>query len=519
MLKNKAFRIAVLTSFLVLIGVSTYVVASASNVRDSMALFTEVMRRVRDEYVDQVELDKMIEGAIRGMMDTLDPHSTFLSKKQYDNLMVSTHGSFGGLGIEIDIRNDWLTVIAPIEGTPAERMGLRGGDKIVKIEGESTRGITVTDAVEKLRGPKGTDVTITIQRAGVDDLLDYTITRDTIKIKSVPFATLLDGNLGYIRVAAFSDETGDELRSALNDLKGQGMEKLIIDLRRNTGGLLTQAIEVSEQFLEEGQMVVSTRGRRPQQNREYKAGRRAAGGDYPLVILVDHQSASASEIVAGAVQDLDRGLVVGLTTFGKGTVQSVMRLPGDNALKLTTAKYYTPSGRCINKYEEPDDRTAYILTDESEADSTRQYLTASGRVVYGGGGIIPDVKIEREDMPEIASSVAREGLLFEYAVGYVAERPEVPEDFADDPDFLDDFKDFLDGKEFEYTDEEFAEGEEYVRIMLRSEIARKVWGNDAAYLISIEGDSQLQKTINLVEQAGSLSELFASVHESSEIME
>ena len=462
MFKNRAFRVLLLTSLVMVITVSSMVVARSSNVRDSMALFTEVMKRVRDEYVDQVELDKMIEGAIRGMMGTLDPHSSFLSKKQYENLMVSTHGSFGGLGIEIDIRNDWLTVIAPIEGTPAANKGIRGGDKIVRIEGETTRGITVTEAVEKLRGPKGSDVTISIQRKGVDDLIDYTITRDTIKIKSVPFATLLDGNLGYIRVAAFSDDTGAELRDALADLKGQGMEKLIIDLRRNTGGLLTQAIEVSEQFLEEDQMIVSTKGRRPQQNREYKAGRRAAGGDYPLVILVDGSSASASEIVAGAVQDLDRGLVVGLTTFGKGTVQSVMRLPGDNALKLTTAKYYTPSGRCINKYEEPDDRTAYVLTDESEADSTREYLTASGRVVYGGGGIHPDVKITREDMPEIASRVAREGLLFEYAVGYVAERPALSRDFGDDPDFLEDFRDFLEKKEFEHTDEEFAEGEEYV---------------------------------------------------------
>lgn len=519
MFKNRAFRVLLLTSLVMVITVSSMVVARSSNVRDSMALFTEVMKRVRDEYVDQVELDKMIEGAIRGMMGTLDPHSSFLSKKQYENLMVSTHGSFGGLGIEIDIRNDWLTVIAPIEGTPAANKGIRGGDKIVRIEGETTRGITVTEAVEKLRGPKGSDVTISIQRKGVDDLIDYTITRDTIKIKSVPFATLLDGNLGYIRVAAFSDDTGAELRDALADLKGQGMEKLIIDLRRNTGGLLTQAIEVSEQFLEEDQMIVSTKGRRPQQNREYKAGRRAAGGDYPLVILVDGSSASASEIVAGAVQDLDRGLVVGLTTFGKGTVQSVMRLPGDNALKLTTAKYYTPSGRCINKYEEPDDRTAYVLTDESEADSTREYLTASGRVVYGGGGIHPDVKITREDMPEIASRVAREGLLFEYAVGYVAERPALSRDFGDDPDFLEDFRDFLEKKEFEHTDEEFAEGEEYVDIMLRSEIARKVWGNDAAYLISIEGDSQLKKTIDLVNQAGTLSELFASVDDFAEMPE
>lgn len=519
MFKNRALRVLMLVSLVVAVGVSSLVVARASNVRDSMTLFTEVMRRVRDDYVDPVDIDKMIEGAIRGMMGTLDPHSTFLSKKQYDNLMVSTHGSFGGLGIEIDIRNDWLTVIAPIEGTPAAKMGIRGGDKIVKIEGETTRGITVTEAVEKLRGPKGSDVTISIQRKGVDEPIDYTITRDIIKIKSVPFATLLDGNVGYIRIAAFSDDTGEELRTALNDLKSRGMEKLIIDLRRNTGGLLTQAIEVSEQFLKDGQMVVSTRGRRPEQNRVYKAGRRAADGDYPLVVLVDHQSASASEIVAGAIQDLDRGLVVGLTTFGKGTVQSVMRLPGDNALKLTTAKYYTPSGRCINKYEKPDDRTAYVLTDSTEADSTREYFTASGRVVYGGGGIHPDITIDREDMPEIAGNLAREGLLFEYAVGYVADRPNISKNFADDPNFMSDFKAFLDEKGFEYTDEQFAEGEDFVSIMLRSEIARKVWGNDAAYLIAVEGDTQLQKTIALVNRAGSLSDLFASVDEYSETPE
>jgi carboxyl-terminal processing protease len=519
MLRNRASKILILTTILITVSVSSLVVARSSNVRDSMALFTEVMRKVRDEYVDRVDLDKLVQGAIRGMMDTLDPHSQFLSTKQYNDLMVSTHGSFGGLGIEIDIRNDWLTVIAPIEGTPAYRVGIRGGDRIVRIEGKSTRGITITDAVQKLRGEKGTEVTISIQREGEADLLDYTLTRDIIKIKSVPFAALLDGGLGYVRVAAFSDETGEELRTVLRDLRSQGMQKLIVDLRRNTGGLLSQAIEVSEQFLEPDQTVVSTRGRMPQQNREYKAGRRAAGGDYPLVILVDHQSASASEIVAGAVQDLDRGLVVGLTTFGKGTVQSVMRLPGDNALKLTTAKYYTPSGRCINKYEGDDEAKAYILTDEAEADSARVYFTAGGREVYGGGGIRPDIEITREDMPKIASSLARRGLLFEYAVGYVVTHEEVGEDFADDPAFLQEFQEFLEEKEFEYTDEEFEDGRDFVTVMLRSEIARKVWGDEAAYRISIEGDPQLKKTIDLVNQASSLSDLFASANQYSETVE
>jgi carboxyl-terminal processing protease len=514
MFRKRSSTILMLTLAFLTISVAGLVVAKAANVRDTMLLFQDVMHKVRDEYVDQVDLEKLIYGGIRGMLNTLDPHSQFLTKKQYDDLMVSTHGSFGGLGIEIDIRNDWLTVIAPIEDTPAHRVGIIGGDRIVRIEGESTRGITMTDAIQKLRGPKGTDVTISIQREGESELLDYTITRDVIKIKSVPFAAMIDDELGYVRLAAFSDDTSDELREALKRLRSDGMEKLIIDLRRNTGGLLSQAIAVSEQFLEEDQIVVSTRGRQPQQNRQFKAGSRAQGGDYPLVVLVDNQSASASEIVAGAVQDLDRGLVVGLTTFGKGTVQSVMRLPGGNALKLTTAKYYTPSGRCINKYEDYDEDDAFIMS-EGAADSTQAYYTAAGRTVYGGGGIRPDVKIEPDELAKIASRLAREGLVFEFAVGYVARNGEIPEEFGDDPELMQSFLEFLAEKEFEYTEEEFEEGSDFIDIMLRSEITRKIWGNDASYTIRLEGDSQLQKTVDLVREATTLSDLFASAEQFS----
>jgi carboxyl-terminal processing protease len=516
MFRKRSSTVLIMILAVLTISVAGLVVARAANVRDTVLLFQDVMHKIRDEYVDQVDLEKLIYGGIRGMLGTLDPHSQFLTKKQYDDLMVSTHGSFGGLGIEIDIRNDWLTVIAPIEGTPAHRVGIIGGDRIVKIEGKSTRGITMTGAIQKLRGPKGSDVTITIQREGEPELLDYTITRDIIKIKSVPFAGMIDDELGYVRLAAFSDDTSDELRDALKGLRSEGMQKLILDLRRNTGGLLSQAIAVSEQFLEEDQIVVSTRGRQPQQNRQFKAGSRARGGDYPLVVLVDNQSASASEIVAGAVQDLDRGIVVGLTTFGKGTVQSVMRLPGGNALKLTTAKYYTPSGRCINKYEDMDEEDAYILP-EGSADSTQAYYTAAGRTVYGGGGIRPDVEIKPEELPRIASNLARQGLVFEFAVGYVASNGEIPEDFGDDPELMESFREFLAEKEFEYTDEEFEEGLDFIGIMLRSEIARKVWGNDASYRIRLEADSQLLKTIELVREATTLSELFASAEQFSGI--
>ncbi len=493
---------------IVFMSIAAVALAKTQNVRDSLILFNEVLTHVREDYVERVDFHKLIEGSIRGMLDTLDPHTTYLTKKQYEDLMVSTHGSFGGLGIEIDIRNDWLTVIAPIEGTPAYRMGIRGGDQIIAIEGVSTRGITITEAVSKLRGPKGTEVTITIRRAGEEEPLDYTIERDIIEIKSVPFAGMLEDGIGYVRIAQFSQHTSKELRDALRDLENQGMRKLIIDLRRNTGGLLSQAIEVSEQFLKPKQKIVSTRGRKRQQNRDYNAGTRARGGDYPLIVLVDHASASASEIVAGCIQDLDRGLVVGTTTFGKGTVQSVMRLPGGGAVKLTTAKYYTPSGRCINMDPEPSEESAIIRDDGGAADSAIVYHTQGGRAVYGGGGIRPDIVVEPDSVPPIVSRVARAGLIFEYAVRYVAENEDIPEDFGDRPGLMDGLKSFLVEKDFEFDDDEFAEGEDFMKVMLRSEIARKAFGDEAAYRISLERDSQLQRTVDIIRNSETLSDLF-----------
>lgn len=519
MLRVRKSRAMLIGVSIVFISIATIVLAKTQNVRDSLILFNEVLTLVRDDYVEKVDFEKLIEGSIRGMLGTLDPHTTYLSKKQYDDLMVSTHGSFGGLGIEIDVRNDWLTVIAPIEGTPAHRMGIMGGDQIIAIEGVSTRGITLTDAVSKLRGKKGTQVTITIRRGGEEEPLDYTIERDKIEIKSVPFATMIDDEIGYVRIAQFSEKTGKELRDALRGLENEGMGKLIIDLRRNTGGLLTQAIEVSEQFLGPGEKIVSTRGRRRQQNREYSAGSRAKGSDYPLIVLVDHASASASEIVAGCIQDLDRGIVVGTTSFGKGTVQSVLRLPGGHALKITTAKYYTPSGRCINMDQELTDESAILRDENALPDSGTAYHTEGGRVVLGGGGIRPEIHVEPDSVPPIVSRVARAGLIFEYAVRYVAENENIPENFGDNLGLMGGFEDFLVEKEFEFEEVEFAEGEEFMGIMLRAEIARKVFGDEAAYRISLERDSQLQRTVDIIRSSNSLSDLFVAAATEAESQE
>ena len=519
MLRVRKSRVLLIGVSIAVISIATIVLAKTQNVRDSLILFNEVLTLVREDYVEKVDFEKLIEGSIRGMLNTLDPHTTYLSKKNYDDLMVSTQGSFGGLGIEIDVRNEWLTVIAPIEGTPAHRMGIRGGDQIIAIEGVSTRGITLTDAVSKLRGPKGTQVTITLRREGEEEPLDYTIERDIIEIKSVPFATMIDGEIGYVRIAQFSQNTAKELRDALRGLENDGMGKLIIDLRRNTGGLLTQAIEVSEQFLGPNEKIVSTRGRRKQHNREYSAGSRAKGSDYPLIVLVDHASASASEIVAGCVQDLDRGIVVGTTSFGKGTVQSVLRLPGGGALKITTAKYYTPSGRCINMDQELTDESAILRDENALPDSGMAYYTEGGRVVMGGGGIWPDIHVEPDSIPPIVSRVARAGFVFEYAVHFVAENENIPENFSDNLGLMDGFEDFLVEKDFEFEEVEFAEGEDFMRIMLRSEIARKAFGDEAAYHISLERDSQLQRTVDIIRSSNSLSDLFVAAASEAESKE
>lgn len=515
--KMRRAKIILLVVLITFAAVGSMVLARAANPIESAMLFNEVLKHIRDEYVDSVDLEKLITGAVRGMLSTLDPHSQYLTSKQYEDLMVSTHGSFGGLGIEIDIRNGWLTVVAPIEGTPAHKAGIRGGDRIVKIEGKSTRGITVSEAIQKLRGPKGTQVTITIQREGEPDLIDYTLTRDIIKIKSVPFADILEDGIGYIRIATFSENTAGEVYEALRKLEEKGMRKLIIDLRRNSGGLLTEAIGVSELFVKPGQVIVSTRGRSAEQNRVYKASGRARGGDYPLVVLVDNQSASASEIVAGAIQDLDRGLVAGLTTFGKGTVQSVMRLSGGGALKLTTAKYYTPSGRNINKEEEETEESAIISSDQE--DSAQVFYTLGGRKVYGGGGIRPDIQLEREEVPRIASRLARENLVFEYAVHYVAVNKKISEDFGEKPELMEDFIAFLKQKGFEFTDEELKDGNEFVLMMLKSEIARKVWGDDAAYRIDIATDKQVRSVVDILRGVNSLTDLLALANQSPETIE
>jgi carboxyl-terminal processing protease len=389
-----------------------------------------VMTKVHQSYVESIDSKKLVDNAIDGMLSILDPHSTYFEKKQYDELLIQTEGKFGGLGIQISIRDKVLTVMTPIPGTPAERAGIQSGDQILKISGKSTEGITIDEAVGKLRGEPNTDVSITIRRRGEPKDLDYTITREIIRIKSVPYFGMFGDGIGYVSLKQFSEEAGSETEKALRELLKKNLKGLVFDLRYNPGGLLPQAIEVAEKFLPRKSLVVYTRGRVPGQNREsYVTANPVLPPEIPIVVLVNGGSASASEIVSGAIQDWDRGVIMGDTTFGKGSVQTIIPIDDVNHLKLTTAFYYTPSGRCINKPENgirglkkaADDEDGDndgkkdsaavkdttsksgikggVKGDGSQKDTTT-YKTNKGRIVHGGGGIIPDTVIEMK-YPEL----------------------------------------------------------------------------------------------------------------------
>jgi len=336
--------------------------------------FNETLNLIEKNYVEEIDTKNVIEGAIKGMTGTLDPHSTFMTADMFKELQVDTKGVFGGLGIEITIRNDVLTVVSPIEDTPAYLAGIKAEDQIIAIEGTSTKGFTIFDAVHKLRGPKGTKVTITIRREGLDKPKDVTITRDIIKIQSVKHK-MFEDTIGYIRVVQFQESTADEIKKALKTISSQkaALRGLVIDVRNNPGGLLDQAVQVSDVFLTAG-TVVSTKGRIRSSNKMYTAHDDGDEPTCPIVILINRGSASASEIFAGALRDNGRALLVGTQTFGKGSVQIVIPMDDGSALKLTTAKYYTPTGSSIQaKGITPD--IVIEHTSNNDVESTRETIS------------------------------------------------------------------------------------------------------------------------------------------------
>ncbi len=319
----------------------------ATETYEELKTFTEVLAHIQKHYVEEVKTKDLVYGAIRGMLATLDPHSAFMPPDVYKEVQVETKGEFGGVGIQIGIKDNRLTVIAPIDGTPAERAGIKASDFIIKVNEESTKDMTLVDAVQKMRGPKGTKVTLTIQREGAAEPMVFVLTREIIKIESVR-SKMLDGNIGYIRVTQFQDQTAKDVSTALRKLREQKMQSLILDLRNNPGGLLTSAVEVSEQFVGPNRLIVYIKTREGRKDDYVSHNKEQQPDDYPIIVLANEGSASASEIVAGALQDWGRAVVVGVQTFGKGSVQTILPLGDGSGLRLTTAKYYTPKGRSIH---------------------------------------------------------------------------------------------------------------------------------------------------------------------------
>ncbi|HHN65455.1 MAG TPA: S41 family peptidase [Nitrospirae bacterium] len=357
-------KIKILIALWVSVAITLFVFISATqlplNIADAdssdyeqLKLFTEVLDIVQKNYVEEVKTKDLIYGAIRGMMRSLDPHSGFMPPEAYKEMKIDTTGEFGGLGIQIAIKDGVLTVIAPIEDTPAWRAGLKAGDRIIKVDGEPTKDMSLFEAVNKMRGPKGTKVTLTIYRKGWKETKDFTIVRDIIKLKSVKYK-LIDDRIGYVKIKQFQQNTAADLEKALKDLDKKGIDSLILDLRNNPGGLLSSAIDVADQFLPPGKLVVYIKGRSGEKT-EYRTRGKRKHYNWSVIVLVNQGSASASEIVAGALKDWKRGVILGVTTFGKGSVQSVIPLSDGSGLRITTAKYYTPKGISIqNTGIEPD---------------------------------------------------------------------------------------------------------------------------------------------------------------------
>jgi carboxyl-terminal processing protease len=387
------------------------------NVYQRARLFDDVMSHIADYYVDPIDERQLYNMAISGMVNELhDPYSVFLSGRSLSGMNEITTGNYGGLGIQIEYRDNAIVVIAPLPDTPAERAGVITGDRIVEVDGQNTAQWNQELAVRNLRGPVGSQVTLKIQRPGVTDLITFQLTRAQIHARSVRTALMVDRGVGYVELNPFSDQSAPELRAAIDSLKRTGMKSLILDLRGNPGGLLDEGIAVSSLFLEPGQEVVSTRGRAEGATREFTDTDPQRYADLPIVVLVNGQSASASEIVAGALQDHDRALVIGTPTYGKGLVQTMFRLSNDAALKITTAKWYTPSGRSIQRQarneQEQEDQvdSAAVRPDTAKPKPDQVFHTDHGRVVVGGGGIIPDVLIRPDSATEVAARMLNAAL-------------------------------------------------------------------------------------------------------------
>jgi carboxyl-terminal processing protease len=505
-------------------------------VRDNIGLFGDVYREITLRYVDTIDPDLFVRAGIDGMLATLDPYTVLYEGEDMEDLDILTTGRYGGVGIEIGIQGEQkvLTVISAMDESPAQRVGIRSGDRVIEIDGQPTTGFTTTKAAQLLRGDPGTQVVLKIMRHGSEGPIEFAITRTMIEVKDVPYYGFIKPGIGYIKLAHFSREASREMDHAVSELSAGGLEGLILDLRANPGGLLPAAVAVAQRFCPRGKTIVSTRGRTPEADHEYTVPSDPLLENTPMVVLVDGGSASASEIVAGAIQDLDRGVIVGQPSFGKGLVQSVISFENGKALKLTTAKYYTPSGRLIQKVDYFS-RAQNVFEKDSTEVLSDSFVTTHKRPVYGGGGISPDVYVPLPEPQRLGTELWRQGKFFDFVAEYRARHPNLTSaDISDEA--IEEFRQWLTDSTFSYrsrsetelseleavAEEEgtldqisaqlssmrevlsenrkhdFDSEKEFIRQSIQRELAASLWGSRGRTEASFKDDAQILKAIEIL---------------------
>jgi carboxyl-terminal processing protease len=503
--------------------------ATDDKIPEHFKSFAEAVRAIESNYVEKVEPESLVTSAIRGMLGTLDPHSSYFTPQEYARMRERQEGRYYGIGVSIVSIDSDITAVVVFEGSPAYKKGIRSGDIISKVAGESAKGWTTEKAMSVLRGPKGTTVQIEIRRRGYDQPIPVELTRDEVYIATVPAYFMIDGTTGYIRMQDFGENTSHDVKHALRELASKGMRRLLLDIRQNPGGPLDQAIKVANEFLPRNKMIVYTRGRIPNSDQDYKAAEESEFTDIPIVVLVNRNSASAAEIVTGALQDHDRAYVVGETTFGKALVQSIYRISGNAGLALTTAHYYTPSGRLIQRPWDAsfDEYLSYSLRDQ---DAARTHSpgdlkhTDAGRPVYSGGGVEPDKRVAgpiegfnpgrfgrtlyaRQTFERFAQRFTAEGDTRIGGTAATTGRKTVKPNFVVDDAMLADYKDQLKADRIKIDEEAFEKELDFIKAMIRFRIDEAVFGIAEARRHLIMVDPQAQTALKMFSEAQRLTEL------------
>ncbi len=481
------------------------VLVSATNTFDQIRRFIMAYNAIREFYVDNVSPQRLVNGGIRGMLEELDPHSVFVPPDQVKELSEEYEGKYDGVGIEYVIEEKQPVVVSPIPGSPAERAGLRPGDTILKINGESTYGMSDAAFRSELRGRIGTTVLLRVKRENLSDPLVFQLVREEIPIVSVQAHFMLDATTGYIYLSRFSKTTSDEMEEALHDLELSGMKRLVLDLRFNPGGYLDQAVKVADKFLQGGRRIVYTRGRIQSANEDYYSTDAATHPNFPIVVLINHGTASAAEIVAGALQDWDRAVITGETSFGKGLVQNQIPLKDGSAIRITIARYYTPSGRLIQRpYSKNlvDYYTGSGTTGKNPYARQKVFTTFSGRKVFGGGGIHPDLVSKTPPITSTTSTLLAKRTFFEFATHEAANMKERYISFETfdalfdvDAYELQKFLTFVEDKHIGVNKREFLRDRKFIQQRIKAEIARNLWGTEAYYRIIVGGDPQVHEAM------------------------